>query len=185
MEHINPTNIDIIINITVQIINLAIFFFIFYKFLAWPIIDAVEKRKEMLNQLKNADEILEKKLKEAEEKKEMLNQIKNADEILKKKLKEAEEKKDALIEEGMTHKNKIIEEAKQEAENVKKSILVEADRERENIIKKWAQEIENIKKDLEKSWTDSVKKWIYSVYEKIVWEKDETIINKYVSKITK
>lgn len=161
MEHINPTNTDIIINIVVQIVNLSIFFFIFYKFLAWPIIDAVEKRKAMLDQLKNADEILEKKLKEAEE------------------------KKSALIEEWLAHKNKIIEEAKQEAENVKASILAEAEKERENIIKKWEQEIENIKKDLEYSWKDSVKKWIYSVYEKIVWEKDEAIINKYVSKITK
>ena len=139
---------DIIINVAVQLVNLVIFFLIFKHFLAWPIIEAVEKRKEMLDQFKNADEILQKKLQEAEE----------------------EKKK--LIEEGKEHKNKLLIEAKQEAENNRKSVLEKAEREKQAILEKAEQKIASEKEELEKSWSDSVKKWVYAVYEKLVNDKN-------------
>jgi len=140
---VEPTTTDIIINVWVQFVNLVIFFLIFKFFLAWPIVEAVEKRKEMLNQFKNADEILQKKLAEAEE----------------------EKKK--LIEEGMEHKAKLLAEAKQEAEKIRAGILEQAEREKIAIIEKAEQKIKSEKEELEKSWTDSVKKWVYAVYEKL------------------
>ena len=157
MEHV--TNIDIIINVWVQIINLAIFFFIFYKFLAGPIIEAVEERKKILEQFKNAEEILEKKKQEAEE----------------------EKKK--LIQEGLDHKNKILLEAKQEAEKIKSSILEQAEREKEAILEKAKQQIESEKKELESKWEDSVKKAVYLVYEKVVNDKNPEVLDKYIESI--
>lgn len=158
MEH-TVTNMDIIINVWVQIINLAIFFFIFYKFLAGPIIEAVEKRKEMLEQFKNAED------------------------ILAKKRQEAEEEKKKLIEEGQEHKNKILLEAKQEAEKIKKSILEQAEREKETLLEKAKQQIEAEKKELENEWEKSVKQAAYLVYEKIVQDKDASVIDKYIKSI--
>ena len=157
MEHVS--NMDILINVWVQFINLLVFFFVFYYLFAWPIVKAVEKRKEMLEQFKNADEILQKKLAEAEE----------------------EKKK--LIEEWKEHKNKLLMEAKQEAENARQAILEQADRERKAILEKAEQKIASEKEELEKSWADSVKKWVYAVYEKLVQDKNPEFMDKYVENI--
>jgi len=67
VEHISTSTI--VINSFVQLVNLVIFFWLFYYFLAGPIVEAVEKRKKMLEQFKNADEILKKKMEEAEQQK--------------------------------------------------------------------------------------------------------------------
>lgn len=152
-------NGTIILNVWVQIINLLIFFFIFKKFLAWPILDAVEKRKKMLEQFKNADEVLQNKLLEAEEHKK------------------------ELIEEGLAHKNKLIEQAKQQWKIHIDSILKQAEYEKNNILEKWKQQLENERKELENSWEDSVKTWIYSVYEKL-FNEDKEFVKKYTDKIT-
>lgn len=147
-----------IINVLVQIVNLVIFFFIFSYFFAWPIVEAVDKRKKMLEQFKNADDILQKKLTEAEE----------------------EKKK--LIQEWIEHKNKLIQEAKDQANKDRQSIIEQAEYEKNNIIEKWRQEIENERKELEKSWEDSVKKGIYTIYEKLIW-KDDEFIKKYTKQV--
>ncbi len=157
MEHIS--NWTIILNMWIQLLNLIIFFVVFKIFFAWPIVEAVEKRKKMLDELKNADE------------------------ILKKKLEEAEREKKSIIEEWLIHKNKLIEEAKEEANQKKKSILEQAEREKEAIIQKWEQQIKSEKEELEKSWEDSVKRWIYSIYEKLVWENNEEFIKQYTDKV--
>lgn len=148
----------VLINVLVQIVNLAIFFFIFKKFFAWPIIETVEKRKKMLDQFKNADDILQKKLTEAEE------------------------EKHKLIQEGIEHKNKIILEAKEQADKNLKSAMEQAEYEKSNILERWKQELENEKKQLETSWEDSVKKGIYTIYEKLIW-KDEDFVKKYTEKV--
>lgn len=157
MEHIS--NWTIILNMWIQLLNLIIFFVVFKIFFAWPIVEAVEKRKKMLDELKNADE------------------------ILKKKLEEAEREKKSIIEEWLIHKNKLIEEAKEEANQKKKSILEQAEREKEAIIQKWEQQIKSEKEELEKSWEDSVKRWIYSIYEKLVWENNKEFIKQYTDKV--
>jgi len=157
MEHVS--NMDILINVWVQFINLLIFFFVFKYFLAGPIVEAVEKRKQMLEQFKNADEILQKKLEEAEE----------------------EKKK--LIEEGKEHKSKLLIEAKQEAENQRKQLLEQADREKQAILEKAEQKIQSEKEELEKSWSDSVKQWVYAVYEKLVQDKNPEFMDKYIEQI--
>ncbi len=157
MEHL--TTPDILINVWVQLVNLVIFFLIFKIFLAWPIVEAVEKRKQMLEQFKNADEILQKKLEEAEN----------------------EKKK--LIEEWKEHKNKLLMEAKQEAENTKQAILEQAEREKQAMIEKAEQKIASEREELEKSWADSVKKWIYAVYEKLVQDKNPEFMDKYIENI--
>ena len=150
---------DVLINVWVQLLNLIIFFFIFKKFFAWPIVEAVEKRKQMLEQFKNADEILEKKKQEAEQ----------------------EKKK--LIEEWKDHKAKLLMEAKQEADQMKQQILEQAEREKQAILEKAEQKIQSEKEELEKSWSDSVKKGVYAVYEKLVNDKNPELIDKYVENI--
>jgi len=148
---------NVVINILVQIVNLVIFFFIFKTF-AWPIINAVEKRKKMLEQFKNADKILQKKLAEAEDKKQK------------------------IIQDGIEHKNRLIQEAKKQADKNLKSSIKQAEYEKNNILEKWKQEIKNEQKDLENSWEDSVKKGIYLIYEKLIW-KDKEFIKKYTEKV--
>ena len=159
MAHPESSTVDILINVGFQLLNLIIFFFIFKKFFAWPIIEAVEKRKEMLEQFKNADEILQKKLAEAEE----------------------EKKK--LIEEGKEHKAKLLLEAKQEAEKQKREVLEQAEREKQIILEKAQQKILSEKEELEKAWSDSVKKGVYTVYEKLVNDKNPEFMDKYIKEI--
>lgn len=154
----NVTNWTIILNMWIQLLNLIIFFVVFKIFFAWPIVEAVEKRKKMIDELKNADE------------------------ILKKKLEEAEREKKSIIEEWLIHKNKLIEEAKQDAEQKRKSILEQAEREKSTIVQKWEQEIKSEKEELENQWEKSVKKWIYTVYEKLVWWNEE-FIKQYTDKV--
>ena len=149
---------NVIVNVVVQIFNLIIFFVVFKTFFAWPIVEAVEKRKKMLEQLKNSEE------------------------ILKKKVKEAEAEKDRLIQEWMEHKNKIIQQARQKADEYLKSIREQAEYEKNNIIEKWKQQIDQEKKELERSWEDSVKKGVYLIYEKLIG-KDEDFIKKYTEKV--
>lgn len=148
----------IMINVWIQIINLLIFFFVFKKFFAWPVVEAVEKRKQMLDQFKNADDVLQKKLAEAEEQKQV------------------------LINEWLEHKNKLIEQAKQQWEHHRNSILEQAEYEKNTILEKWKQQLSNEKKELEKSWEDSVKRWIYTVYEKL-FQEDKDFAKKYTDKI--
>jgi len=154
----NVTAWTIVLNMLVQLLNLIIFFVVFKMFFAWPIVEAVEKRRNMLNQLKNADE------------------------ILKNKLAEAEKEKKSIIESGIIHKNKLIEEAKKEAEQKRQSILEQAEREKQSIIKKWEQQLKSQQEELEKWWEKSVKRWIYTVYEKLVWWNEE-FIKQYTDKI--
>jgi F0F1-type ATP synthase membrane subunit b/b' len=156
MEHVS--NMTVFINAWIQLVNIIVFFFVFKIFFAWPVIDAVNKRSKMIDQLKNADEILQKKLKEAEK------------------------KKNDLIEEWLSHKNKILQQANQEAEMIKQSILQQAEYEKKVIIEKAEQQIEAEKKELEKNWEESVKRAVYVIYEKLVWESDE-FIKKYVDNI--
>jgi len=156
MEHV--TTWTLLLNAWIQLINLVIFFAVFYYFFAWPIVEAVEKRKKMLEQFKNADEILQKKLKEAEE------------------------EKARIIEEWIQHKNKLVQQAKEEAEQIKASILEQAERERQAILEKWQLEIKNEKEELEREWENSVKKVVFAIYERLVWKEDE-FIKKYVNNI--
>ena len=158
MEH-SITNIDIIINVWVQIVNLLIFFFIFYKFLAWPIVSAVEERKNILKQFKNIDK------------------------ILSKKKEEAEQEKQKLIKEWLEHKDKLILEAKKEAEIIRNKILLQAEKEKEALLNKAKQQLEAEKLELEKEWENSVKKTAYLIYEKIIKDKDSFVLDKYIKVI--
>ncbi len=156
MEHLATSTI--ILNAAVQFINLLIFFGVFYFFFAGPIVEAVEKRRKMLDQFKNADEILQKKLQEAEEQKK------------------------ALIDEGLAHKAKLLEEAKKEAEQVRQSILEQAEREKNNIIEKAKLQLDSEKEELEKAWEDSVKKAVLLIYQKLI-SKDTQAVEKYLENV--
>jgi len=156
MEHVSLSTM--LLNAAVQLVNLVIFFAIFYYLFAGPIVEAVEKRRKMLEQFKNADDILQKKLKEAEE------------------------EKAKLIEEGVQHKNKLIQQAKQEAEQVRAGILEQAEREKQTILEKAELQIKSEKEELEKNWEKSVKQAVLTIYNKLVGSED-AVIEKYVSNI--
>ncbi len=156
MENINMS--VMLINAWIQLLNLVIFFAVFYYFLSAPIVKAVEKRKKILEQFKNADEILQKKLKEAEEQKKR------------------------LIEEWNKHKNKLIQQAKEEAEQIKSSIIEQAEREKQSIIEKAKIEIQVEKEELEKNREKAVKQSVIAIYQKLIWEEDE-FVRKYIENI--
>jgi len=158
MVHETVTTSTMLLNAGIQLVNLIIFFAIFYYFLAGPVVEAVEKRKKVLEQFKNADEILQKKLKEAEE------------------------QKAKLIEEGVQHKNKLIQQAKQEAEQIKTSILEQAEREKQAILEKAKVEIQTEKEELEREWEKSVKQAVLAIYQKLVGEEDE-FVKKYIENV--
>jgi len=152
------SNSTMILNVSIQLVNVLIFFGAFYYFLAGPVIKAVEKRKKILEQFKNADDILQKKLKDAEE------------------------QKAKLIEEGIQHKNKLIQQAKQEANKVRSSILEQAEREKQSILEKAKIEIQNEKEELEKEWEKSVKQAVLAIYQKLIGKEDK-FIEKYIDSI--
>ena len=156
VEHISTSTI--VINSLIQLANLVIFFLLFYYFLAWPIIEAVEKRKKMLEQFKNADE------------------------ILKKKMEEAEQQKLKLIQEWVDHKNKLIQQAKEEAEQIKDAIIQQAEREKQAMLEKAKVQIQMEKEELEKAWEQSVKKAVLLIYNKLIWNEDD-VVKKYLENV--
>lgn len=80
------TTMDIVINVVVQLINIAIFFFVFIKLAGKPLAAMIEKRAKQQKKLENAD---------AEYEKLIAN---------------AKKRKDSLMAEAKAHKSQLVEE---------------------------------------------------------------------------
>ena len=152
-----PTTTVILLNIFVQFVNIVIFFVIFKKFFAGKIIEAVERRKLFLERLKNAE-------------KEYVW-----------KIREAEKKKKFLIEEWITIKGKIIDDAKLIAVKEKEAIINQAEINKNKILEKSKVKLEIEKKELELARVDSVKETSLLLCKKIIWEKE--MMEKYLDKV--
>lgn len=132
MEH-ELSHTDIIINVVIQILNIAIFFFFFIKF-AWNTIskaiqDKIDKEKKLAN----------------------------ADAEYTRLIADAEQHKKLLLDEALAHKNQIIAEGKVLAEQEQQKILEQATRESKIILDKANQEAELKSRDLESHFVQGVK----------------------------
>jgi F-type H+-transporting ATPase subunit b len=122
-----------IVNVLIQIINIVLFFVLFRFFLAQPIVEAIEKRKKLLDKIKNAEQEYQRLIEEAQQEKRK------------------------ILEEAEKHKLQIIEEAKATALKEKEKIISDAKRKADDIIESAKAEAEKLKKMLEENWLSSVK----------------------------
>lgn len=124
---------DIIINVLVQIVNIAIFFWVVIHFAGKYIAKEVETKIEKEKKLADAD---------AEYMRLMTD---------------AEEQKQILLDEALEHKSRLVAEWKDLAEQEKEKILTEANREAKIIVEKAQQEAKRKARDLDAHFEEGVK----------------------------
>ncbi len=109
-----------------QIINFALFLFLFYKFISKPFLKFLDNEKKKDLEAKKTYEKAQKQEQELIKKEELLQQTlkKERENVIDKAKKEAE-----------VVKQQILEEAKGQAENIKQKALKQIKLERENIYK--------------------------------------------------
>lgn len=132
-----------------QILNFAILFFLFKKFLTKPIVEALEERKNLIRKLKKADK------KYAE------------------KLKQAEEESHEIVAKARKIKEHIVADAGILAEKKRISIIKDANEHAERIVKDANAKVENMRKNLALSFEESVKKTSSLVLKKLVKDQKE------------
>ncbi len=144
--------------IIAQIINFGILFFLFSKFLTKPITNMVEKRRELIKKLEQAE------LSYSE------------------KINEAEEEKKTIINDAMIEKEKIIMEAWMLASKRKEEILDEAKNKANLLIEDAEVKSKHLWDELEKNFISSVKKTSKMVVNKL-FNKDIELKEKYLDEI--
>jgi F0F1-type ATP synthase membrane subunit b/b' len=142
MEH-ELSQSDIIINIVVQIVNIALFFFLFIKFAGNAISKALDEKIQK-----------EKKLADADNEYTRL-------------MAEAQFNKERLLEEALFHKQQLISEAKELAHQERLRVLEQANCEAKLIIDKAIQEAELKWRDLDSHFVQGVKTTAYSIIKKL------------------
>lgn len=162
MEH-EISQTDIIINIAIQLANIALFFFLFIKF-AW-------------NQISKAlDEKIQKEKKLAD-----------ADNEYARLMADAQSHKERLLDEALSHKKQLVSEAKELAEQEKTKILEQANRDAQIIIDKASHEAELKWRDLDAHFVEGVKTTAQSIVKKLFSsQKDvqESYLNTLVDEFT-
>jgi len=143
-----------------QIINFGIIFFLFSKFAAKPLSNAIEERRELLKKLKHADEVYNQKIKEAELK--------------------AEE----IIAVGTTTKESMIHDATTIASKKQKEMITEAESKAEKIIQDGEARAASLQSDLQKDFELWLKKTSLMVVKKLL-ATDKDIESKYLDAIIK
>lgn len=131
------------------IINFWILFFLF-KYALWDtIIKEVEKRKEMLNKLKSADE------------------------EYKRMIEFAKKESDTIISKAEKTKNDLIHEAHLIAEDEKKKIIKNGEAKVEMMKQEAANENEKLAKELKEEWVNSVKSTSKKVVKRLLKHEKE------------
>ena len=143
-----------------QIINFLVIFFIFKHFLWNKIVAEIEKRKILLQKIKNAED-------------EYKNIIQTANG-------EASE----IINKALDHKSAILEESKKIADQDKVRIIDAANKKAEEIYDQTKISWEKLKKELTDSWEEWVKSTAKLVVKKL-FEDDVKLQDGYISKIIK
>ncbi len=143
-----------------QIINFWIIFWLFSKFAAKPLANAIEGRKEMLQKLKNADKAYEEKIELAKEetKKIVQDWIERKEKLILEAGVLAGQKRDEIMSDAKLQANKILELAE------KKSKIME--------------------EELEKTFVDWVKRTSLLVVKKLI-KKDKEISSFYLDEAIK
>lgn len=154
-ESSTPSQQTILLNVWFQIINLAIFFFVFYYLFGKKIATALAERDTKIEKIKSADEEYQKIVQNANQEKEI------------------------IIDEALSRKASIISEAKVLAEKEKTKIIDWANKKAEDIIDAAKTQTEEIKKQLENSWSDGIKSTVKVVLKKMFNENVE-LQEKYI-----
>lgn len=122
-------------NILFTLINLIIFYLLMKKFFFKPIMNTMDKRKEMLEkQFKDAEDVNTEAL---ELKKEYEDKIKNAQEESERIINDAKES-------AKTEYGKIIDKAENDAEKLKATAKKASDAERETILRSAKEDIASL-----------------------------------------
>ncbi len=122
-------------NILFTLINLIIFYLLMKKFFFKPIMNTMDKRKEMLEkQFKDAEDVNTEAL---ELKKEYEDRIKNAQEESERIINDAKES-------AKTEYGKIIDKAENDAEKLKATAKKASDAERETILRSAKEDIASL-----------------------------------------
>ncbi len=160
---VHASTLDVIINILIQLFNIALFFFLVIKFMAKPIVAGIEAKIKKEKQLLRADETY----------KEMINAAK----------KEA----DIIVNDATDHRRRLVEESVDLANKRAQDIVEGAERKAEDIKTQATIRTNEMKRELEATFTDSVKKTSQLVVQKLIGDKKElqgTYLDSLVDELT-
>lgn len=141
--------------IIAQIINFLILFFLFKKFLTKPISNIIQDRRVLIKKLENADKAYEDKIQKAEQ--------------------EAK----GIVQDWMKRKESLIIEAWVLAEKKREDIINEARTQSEKILTSAKTKAEMLESDLERNFTDWVKRTSLLVVKKLL-QKDKNLKDDYL-----
>lgn len=142
MEH-EVSQIDIIINVAIQVLNIALFFFLFIKFAGNVISKAIDEKIQKEKRLADADNEYHRLMTQAQEHKEQ------------------------LVEEALAHKKQLVHEAKELADQEKEKIISQAHHEADLIVEKAKQEADLKGRDLDNHFVQGVKTTALAVVKKL------------------
>ena len=156
MEEVNTTTI--LINVLAQIVNLILFFWILKKLVGQPIVEQLQKRKELLQKLQKADEEYQKIIEEAKSKAQQ------------------------IIDEATQSKKTILQEAQLKADEIVKKATHQAQKRADDILHQAQLEAQKIKASLEAWWEEAVKKTTQLVVKKLLQD-DVSLQDAYLKKL--
>jgi F-type H+-transporting ATPase subunit b len=144
----------------VQLLHIAILFWIFKKYISVPLTELLLERRNNLDKIANAD----------------------AD--YAKSLAEAKAKADVIVQEGLKHKQSIIEEATLTAQKKADELLASANKQAGNITESASKQAETMKVELQNSWMDGVKQTAEVVVKRL-FNKDVALNKEYLDMLVK
>lgn len=128
----------------VQIIHIAILFWIFKKIIGDSLANALTERKDLMKKLEHAED------------------------VFKQRIKDADEEAERIIQESLDKRVSIIAEAGAVANKRQQEILDEASRKAESVLHDAEKRAKALSDDLEKNFADGVKKTAVAVVKKLV-----------------
>lgn len=164
MEEQAVSTTTVVINVLVQIVNLAIFFFAFKYFLWDKVTSALQEREHLMKKLKNAEQ--------------EYNKI----------IEDAKTKWDGMISDVLEKQKALTREHELVVDKHKKDVLDDAHKKAEDILKNAESQVHKIKKELEDNRETSVKQASKIVVKKMIWSDDqlkEAYLSSLVKEITK
>lgn len=157
-ESEGPTTNQILTWVWVQILNLIIFFVIFWMLMGKKIIKWFEERKQLIKKVEHAEE------------------------NYKKRMEDAEHESKKIIQEWLKRKEDIIAEAGSLASQRKDEIIEEAHHKAERLVEEAKKRNESLQVELENNFAKWVKQTAMSVLKKLLW-KDKEIKTQYLDEI--
>lgn len=157
MEHTAETS-DIILNVVIQIINLAIFFWVFVKFFGAKIVVALQEREENLKKLQDADAVYNQKLEEIEQhRREVLADV-------------------------QVQKQHVLDYAQQLAQQKEKELVDAAQSKANNIVSTAEEKSATMQRELAQEFESSVKQGIKTVIKKL-FQRDPALQQAYIDEM--